>query len=118
MTDPTHTSPGNASMYGGTCAGRAVYDFQPTREILMSPRKKRSSKKASRAKKPARKAASTSRSRKKTTKASSSKRRTRKTSKRAIAGLGTVRKVGERTWKTLKSGTARVVEGVKDTLGA
>jgi hypothetical protein len=31
--------------------------------------------------------------------------------------LKTVRQVGKKTWKTLKSTTAQVVEGVKDTFG-
>jgi hypothetical protein len=32
-------------------------------------------------------------------------------------GLATVRQVGKKTWKTLKSTTAQVVEGVKETFG-
>lgn len=71
-----------------------------------SPAKKRPAAKTSRSKKPAGKA-----------KAATSKRRPRKASTRAKGGLDTVRQVGEKTWKTLKSTTAQVVEGVKETFG-
>jgi hypothetical protein len=67
--------------------------------------KKRPAAKRSRSKKPAGKA-----------KAAASKRRSRKASKPS-GGLDTVRQVGEKTWKTLKSTTAQVVEGVKETFG-
>jgi hypothetical protein len=40
----------------------------------------------------------------------------RKGLKAARGGLDTVFKAGEKTWKTLKSTTAQVVEGVKDSL--
>lgn len=73
--------------------------------------KKRPAAKGSRSKKPAGKAKAGGRK----AKAAGSKRR-RKASRPAI-GLGTVRQVGEKTWQTLKSTTAQVVEGVKDTFG-
>lgn len=50
-----------------------------------------------------------------TKKATASKRRARKASKSSLPGIGAVRKVGRKTWKTLKSTTAQVVEGVKET---
>lgn len=75
-----------------------------------SSAKKRPAAKSSRSKKSAGKAKAGGRK----AKASGSKRR--KASRPAI-GLGTVRQVGEKTWQTLKSTTAQVVEGVKDTFG-
>ncbi len=45
------------------------------------------------------------------------KRQARKGLKAARGGLDTVLKAGGKTWRTLKSTTAQVVEGVKDTLG-
>jgi hypothetical protein len=69
----------------------------------MTPRTKRTAKKRS----PAKKAAS-----KGSRKTAASKRR-----KKARGGLGAVRKAGKKTWQTLKSTTAQVVEGVKDRLG-
>jgi hypothetical protein len=95
--------------------GNAVYECPNLREYGMSPRKKRTAKKSSRARKAARK--TSSRSRKNASKASSATGRRRKRSKAALPGLGTVRQVGKRTWRTLKSTTAQVVEGVKETLG-
>jgi hypothetical protein len=65
------------------------------------------------------------------TRASSKKRSTKKRSARKTAskratksrvvkaakgGLETVRQAGERTWETLKSTTAQVVEGVRDRI--
>ena len=72
---------------------------------------KKSAKRSSAKKRPA---AKSSRSKKSATKAKAGGRR--KASKPAL-GLGTVRQVGKKTWKTLKSTTAQVVEGVKDTFG-
>jgi hypothetical protein len=43
------------------------------------------------------------------------KRKARKGLKAARGGLDTVLQAGEKTWQTLKSTTAQVVEGVKDT---
>jgi hypothetical protein len=82
----------------------------------MAPRKKRgNAKRQSPAKKSARKSSS-KRGRKSTAKSAGSRRATRKRPK-AAGGLETVRQVGERTWETLKSTTAHVVEGVKETFG-
>jgi hypothetical protein len=50
-------------------------------------------------------------------KAAQLKRQARKGLKAARGGLNTVLKAGGKTWKTLKSTTVQVVEGVKDTLG-
>jgi hypothetical protein len=46
------------------------------------------------------------------------RRQARKGLKAARGGLDTVLQAGEKTWKTLKSTTAQVVEGVKDTFVA
>ena len=80
--------------------------------------KKRPTARSSRAKKPARKAASKSGSRKSIAKAAASKPRSQKASKASHGGLDTMRQVGEKTWETLKSTTAQVVEGVKETFGS
>ena len=48
--------------------------------------------------------------------ASSTKAKARKRLKAARAGLGSMLQAGGKTWKTLKTKTARVVEDVKDTL--
>lgn len=45
------------------------------------------------------------------------KRQARRGLKAARGGLDTVLQAGEKTWETLKSTTAQVVEGVKETLG-
>jgi hypothetical protein len=45
------------------------------------------------------------------------KRTARKGLRVAQDGIETVRQVGEKTWETLRSTTANVVEGVKDKLG-
>lgn len=83
----------------------------------MAARKKSAKRTATKKKKPARKATSKSRSKKSTAKAARSKPRSRKASKTARGGLDTMRQVGEKTWETLKSTTAQVVEGVKETFG-
>lgn len=44
------------------------------------------------------------------------KRRARKGLTAARGGLDSVLQAGEKTWRTLKSTTAQVVEGVKETL--
>lgn len=80
--------------------------------------KKRPAARSSRSKKPARKAAPKSGSKKSAAKAAGSKPRSRKASKTARGGLDTMRQVGEKTWETLKSTTAQVVEGVKETFGS
>lgn len=72
---------------------------------------KKSAKRSSAKKRPA---AKSSRSKKSAAKAKAARR---KPKKRATGGLGTVRQVGQKTWKTLKSTTAQVVEGVKETFG-
>ena len=72
---------------------------------------KKSAKRSSAKKRPA---AKSSRSKKSAPKAKAARR---KLKKRATGGLNTVRQVGEKTWTTLKSTTAQVVEGVKDTFG-
>ena len=79
--------------------------------------RKKSAKRTAPKKKPARKAASKSQSRK-SSKSAGSKPRSRKASKTARGGLDTMRQVGEKTWETLKSTTAQVVEGVKETFGS
>ena len=86
-------------------------------ETAMAARKKSAKRTAPKKKKPARKAASKSQSRK-SAKAAGSKPRSRKASKTYRGGLNTMRQVGEKTWETLKSTTAQVVEGVKDTFGS
>jgi hypothetical protein len=53
---------------------------------------------------------------KKTTGRASLKRQAKKGLQAARGGIETVRQVGDRAWETLKSTTAQVVEGVKDTL--
>ena len=78
--------------------------------------KKRTGSKSSARKKSARKASSKRGSKKSTARAAGAKRAPKR-STAARAGLKTVRQVGEKTWKTLKSTTAQVVEGVKDTFG-
>lgn len=44
------------------------------------------------------------------------KRQARKGLQAARGGIETVRQVGDKAWETLKSTTAQVVEGVKETL--
>jgi hypothetical protein len=56
-----------------------------------------------------------SRAKKRTSRASL-KRQAEKGLQAARGGLDTVRQVGDRAWETLKSTTAQVVEGVKETL--
>jgi hypothetical protein len=78
----------------------------------------KAAKRPSAKKKAARKRSSKSSSRKATRpSATRLKRQARKGLKAARGGLNTVLKAGGKTWKTLKSTTAQVVEGVKDTLG-
>jgi hypothetical protein len=48
-------------------------------------------------------------------KATKLKRKARKGLKAARGGIDTVLQAGGKTWKTLKSTTAQVVEGVKET---
>lgn len=83
--------------------------------------KKSGSAKRATAKKPSRKASPNRRT--KSTKTTRSKkgsalsRAVRKRSKAGRGALNTVLQAGEKTWRTLKSTTAQVVEGVKETLG-
>jgi hypothetical protein len=88
-----------------------------SQETVMAARKKSAKRTSAKKKKPARKAASKTGSRK-SAKATASKPRSRKASKTARGGLNTMRQVGEKTWETLKSTTAQVVEGVKETFGS
>jgi hypothetical protein len=77
--------------------------------------KKRTAKRATASKRAGVKPASKRRTKSRAKKASSSKKRaTRKRSGRGP--LSTVRVAGEKTWKALKSTTAQMVEGVKETL--
>jgi hypothetical protein len=79
--------------------------------------KKRSSAKRSSTKKRAgRKSASRGRAKSKALKTATLKRRARKGFKAAKGGIESVRQAGERTWETLKSTTAQVVEGVRDRI--
>ena len=88
----------------------------PRETLMAAPRKsakRPSTKKGSRAK-------GSSSSKKKSAKAAKTtarKRSARKRSKTARGGLNTVRQVGKKTWKTLKTTTAQVVEGVRETFG-
>lgn len=75
-----------------------------------------SAKRASSKKRPARKTASRGRARSKALKTTTLKRKARKGLKAAKGGIETVRQAGERTWETLKSTTAQVVEGVRDRI--
>lgn len=79
--------------------------------------KKRTASKRSPAKKRAAgKAASKRRSR--ATRAKATVKKTARKALRTVRGpLNTVLGAGEKTWETLKSTTAQVVEGVKGTLG-
>jgi len=77
--------------------------------------RKKSTKRTSAKKRPA---AKSSRSKKTSAKGkAASKRRSRKAPRSPKGGLTAVRQAGKRTWKTLKSTTAQVVEGVKETFG-
>lgn len=77
----------------------------------------KAAKRPSAKKKAAKKRSSKSSSRKATRpSATRLKRQARKGLKAARGGLSTVLKAGGKTWNTLKSTTAQVVEGVKDTL--
>jgi hypothetical protein len=84
-----------------------------------SPAKKRTAakgtaaKRASAKKQPARKTSSKGRSKKSgTPKASGLKRQAKKGLKAARGGLDSVLQAGEKTWETLKTTTANVMEGV------
>jgi hypothetical protein len=76
------------------------------------PAKRRSGKKKAAGKSASKRAAK----RAAAPKATRLKRRARKGLKAARGGINTVLQAGGKTWKTLKSTTAHVVEGVKDTL--
>ncbi|HEY9015745.1 MAG TPA: hypothetical protein VIM84_11855 [Gemmatimonadales bacterium] len=78
-----------------------------------SRKKGKTTKRAAARKRPARKAAARRRG-----KASGTlKRRAKRGLAVAREGIDTVRQAGERTWETLKSTTAHVVEGVRERLG-
>jgi hypothetical protein len=80
-------------------------------------KKRPAAKRQSAKKKPAPKRASKRGARKGAApKAAKLKRQARKGLKAARGGIGTVLEAGGKTWKTLKSTTAQVVEGVKETL--
>jgi hypothetical protein len=80
-----------------------------TRKSTKRTGKKRSSATRSSAKKRSTK--------KRSARKTASKRGTKSSVVKAAKGsLDTMRQAGERTWKTLKSTTAQVVEGVKDRI--
>jgi hypothetical protein len=79
-------------------------------------KKRPAAKRQSAKKKPARKGASKRTTRKVAApRAAKLKRQARKGLKAARGGIDTVLQAGEKTWDTLKSTTAQVVEGVKET---
>jgi hypothetical protein len=77
--------------------------------------KKRAAVKAQPGKKKGGPKRSSKRGARKTTKATQLRRKARKGLKAARGGLDTVLHAGQKTWKSLKSRTARVLEGVKDS---
>jgi hypothetical protein len=81
---------------------------------------KKSAKRSARKKGPATKRQSAKKKKSKAAapKASQLKRRARKGLKAARGGIDTVLQAGGKTWETLKSTTAQVVEGVKETFGS
>ena len=80
-------------------------------------KKRAAAKRPSSKKPPARKSTAKRRTRKSAgTKASGLKRKARKGLKAARGGLNTVIRAGGKTWRSLKSTTAQVVEGVKGSL--
>jgi hypothetical protein len=83
-----------------------------------SAAKKSPAKRQSAKKKPARKSGSKRSAKKAAPKATRITRQARKGLKAARGGIDTVLQAGGKTWKTLKSTTAQVVEGVKDTFGS
>jgi hypothetical protein len=111
-------------------AGRAApgsAPFHGNREIAMAAtrksakrgaaKKRAAAKRPSSKKPPARKSTAKRRTRKSAgTKASGLKRKARKGLKAARGGLNTVIQAGGKTWRSLKSTTAQVVEGVKGSL--
>lgn len=108
VCDRPHNDRSQRPGYGGTLGSNALYAFPPI-ERLMATSKKSAKRSAARRKKAAGKASAKRGAAKSTAKAKRSKRR---------SGLKTVRQVGKKTWKTLKSTTAQVVEGVKETFGS
>jgi hypothetical protein len=79
-------------------------------------KKRSSAKRSARKKRPARKTASSGRTKSKALKTTTLKRTARKGLRAAKGGIETVRQAGEKTWETLKSTTAQVVEGVRDRM--
>jgi hypothetical protein len=79
--------------------------------------KRTSAKRATAKKGAARKSASKRRAKAGGSGTKALKRTARKGLRAAQGGIETMRQVGEKTWETLKSTTAHVVEGVKDKLG-
>jgi hypothetical protein len=79
-------------------------------------KKRSSAKRSSTKKRTSRKSASRGRAKSKALKTTTLKRRARKGLKAAKGGIESMRQVGERTWETLKSTTAQVVEGVRDRI--
>jgi hypothetical protein len=79
-------------------------------------KKRGSAKRSSTKKRSARKAASRGRTKSKALKTATLKRKARNGLRAAKGGIETVRQAGERTWESLKSTTAQVVEGVRDRI--
>jgi hypothetical protein len=87
-----------------------------TRKSTKRGKKRSSAKRSSTKKRTSRKSASRGRAKSKALKTTTLKRRARKGLKAAKGGIESMRQVGERTWETLKSTTAQVVEGVRDRI--
>lgn len=88
-----------------------------TRKSAKRSAKKRPAAKGKSARtKAARKSSSTRSKKSGTLKATRLKRQARKGLKAARGGVSTVLRAGGKTWRTLKSTTAQVVDGVKETL--
>jgi hypothetical protein len=82
----------------------------------MAATRKSTKRTAGKKKRPARKTASRGRTKSKVLKTTSLKRKARKGLRAAKGGIESVKQAGERTWETLKSTTAQVVEGVRDRI--
>jgi hypothetical protein len=82
----------------------------------MAATRKSTKRTAGKKKRPARKPASRGRTKSKVLKTTTLKRKARKGLRAAKGGIETVKQAGERTWETLKSTTAQVVEGMRDRI--
>jgi hypothetical protein len=84
----------------------------------MAATRKSAKRTAGKKRRSASRAASKKRSTKKRTARKTASKRASKSSvvRAAKGGLKSVRQAGERTWETLKSTTAQVVEGVRDRI--